>query len=48
MYERNNLATYAFINYLVNKWCGEITLWKGLVQIMEVRTYANRTLFFVD
>jgi hypothetical protein len=48
IHERKDLATCAFIDYLVNKWRGEIILWTSLVQIMEVRTYANRTLFFVD
>jgi hypothetical protein len=48
IHERKDLAAYAFIDNLVNKWGGEIILWKGLVQIMEVRTYVNRTLLFVD
>ena len=48
IHERKGLTTYAFIDYLVNKWRGEIIFWVGLVQIMEVRTYANHTLFFID
>jgi hypothetical protein len=26
IHERKGLATYAFIDYLINKWCGEIIL----------------------
>ena len=48
IHERKGLATYAFIDYLDNKWRGEIVFWTSLVQIMEACTDANRTLFFVD
>jgi hypothetical protein len=48
IHEIKGLATYAFIDYMVNKWCGEIIFWTGFVQIMEVRTYTNCTLFFVN
>jgi hypothetical protein len=48
IHEIKGLANCAFIDYLVNKWHGEIILWTSLVQIMEVHTYTNRTLFFVD
>lgn len=48
IHEIKGLATCAFIDYLVNKWCGKIIFWTGLVQIMEVCTNANRTLFFVN
>jgi hypothetical protein len=48
IHELKILATCAFIDYMVNKWHGEIIFWEGLVQIMEVLTYANCTLFFID
>jgi hypothetical protein len=48
IHERKGLTTCTFIDYLVNKWHGEIILWIGFVHIMEVHTYANRTLLFVD
>jgi hypothetical protein len=48
IHERKGLATCTFINYLVNEWCGKIIVWTGLVQITEVRTYANHALFLVD
>jgi hypothetical protein len=48
IHERKYLVACTFIDNLVNKWSGEIILWTGLVQIMKVCTYVNRTLFFVD
>jgi hypothetical protein len=45
IHEREGLTTCTFINYLVDEWCGKITFWTGLVQITEVRTYTNRSLF---
>jgi hypothetical protein len=48
IHERKYLTACAFIEDLVNEWGGEIILWTCLIQIMEVRTYANRSLFFVD
>jgi hypothetical protein len=46
--ENKYLATYAFIDNLVNEWGGEIILWKGLIQITEFHTYVNRSFLFVD
>jgi hypothetical protein len=48
VHEREGLATCTFINYLVDEWCGKIIFWTGIVQIMEVRTYMKRALFFID
>jgi hypothetical protein len=48
IHERKYLTACAFIDNMVNKWGGEIILWTGLVQIMEVRTYMNPSLLFVD
>jgi hypothetical protein len=48
IHERKCLATCAFIDYLVNKWHGEIILWTRFFHIMEVCTYMNCTLPFVD
>jgi hypothetical protein len=41
IHERKDLTAYTFIDDLINEWGGEIILWPCLVQIMEVRTYAN-------
>jgi hypothetical protein len=48
IHERKDLAAYAFIKNLVDKWSGEIIIWIGLVQIMEICTYTNHTLLFFD
>jgi hypothetical protein len=48
IHERKSLATGAFIEYLVNEWCGKIIFWTGFVQIMKIHTYVNRALFLVD
>ena len=48
IHEREGLATHTFINYLIDEWCGKIIFWTGLVQIMEVYTYTNCALFFID
>jgi hypothetical protein len=33
---------------LINEWGGEIVLWIGLVEFMEVHAHTNHTLFFVN
>ena len=48
IHERKYLTACTFIDDLVNEWGGEIILWTSLIQIMEVRTYTNRFLLFVD
>jgi hypothetical protein len=48
IHERESLATYTFINYLVDEWCEKIIFWTGLVQITKVHTYTNRALFLID
>jgi hypothetical protein len=48
IHERKILTTDAFINYLVNEWCGKIIFWIGFVQITKICTYTNCALFHVD
>jgi len=48
IHERKYLTACTFIKNLINKWGGEIILWTRLIQIMEVHTYMNRSLLFVD
>jgi hypothetical protein len=48
IHERKGLATCTFINDLVDERCGEIIFGTGLAQIMEVGTYMNHDLFFID
>jgi hypothetical protein len=46
--ERKDLIAYTFIDDLVNEWGSEIILWIDLIPMMEVHTYTNRSLIFVD
>ena len=48
IHEREGLATCTFINDLVDEQCGKIIFGTSLFQIMEVGTYTNRALFFID
>jgi hypothetical protein len=48
IHERKYLTACTLIDNLVNERGGEIILWTGLVQILEVHTYVNCSLLFVD
>ena len=47
IHEGKNLATHTLIQNLINKWCGEIVLMRGTIQITEIRTYADHSLFII-
>ena len=42
------LATRTLIQYLINKWCGEIVFKIGMIQITEISTYADRSLLLIN
>jgi hypothetical protein len=48
VHERKGFATSTFINDLVNEWCWKIIFGTCLVQIMEIGTYTNRALLFIN
>ena len=43
IHEGKNLATHTLIQNLINKWCGEIVLRIGTIQIMEISTYTDHS-----
>ena len=47
VHKGKNLATRTLIQNLINKWCGEIVLRTGTIQITEISTYADRSLILV-
>ena len=44
IHKGKNLAPHTLIQNLINKWCGEIVLRTGTIQIMEISTYADHSL----
>ena len=48
VHEAKNLATRTLIQNLINKWCGEIVLRTGTIQITEISTYADRSLLLIN
>ena len=47
IHEGKNLATHTLIQNMINKWCGEIVLRTGTIQIMEISTYVDRSLLLI-
>ena len=47
VHKGKNLATRTRIQNLINKWCGEIVLRTGVIQITENSTYADRSLLLI-
>ena len=47
VHKEKNLATCTLIQNLINKWCGEIVLRTGTIQIKEISTYADRSLLLI-
>ena len=41
------IASCTLIQNLINKWCGEIVLRTGRIQITEISTYADRSLLLI-
>ena len=48
VHKGKNLATCTLIQNLINKWCGEIVLRTGTIQITEISTYADRSLLIIN
>ena len=48
IHKGKNLATHTLIQNLINKWCGEIVLKTGMIQIMEINTYVDRSLLLIN
>ena len=48
VHKGKNLATHTVFQNLINKWCGEIVLRTGTIQITEISTYADRSLLLVN
>ena len=48
IHKGKNLATRTLIQNLINKWCGEIVLRTGTIQIVEISTYADHSLLLIN
>ena len=42
------VASRTLIQNLINKWCEEIVLRIGTIQIMEISTYVDRSLLLIN
>ena len=47
IHKGKNLATCTLIQNMINKWCGEIVLRVGTIQITEISTYADHSLLLI-
>ena len=47
IHEGEHLTTHTLIQNLINKWCGEVVLRTGTIQIAEISTYADRSLLLI-
>ena len=47
IHKGKNLATRTLIQNLINKWCGEIVLRIGTIQITEINTYVDLSLLII-
>ena len=47
IHKEKKLATYTLMQNMINKWCGEIVLRTSTIQIMEISTYADRSLLLI-
>ena len=47
VHEGEHLATRTLIQKLINKWYREIFLRTGMIQIMEISTYVDRSLLLI-
>ena len=47
VHEGEHLATHTLIQNLINKWCGEVVLRAGMIQITEISTYVDRSLLLI-
>ena len=44
VHKGKNLTTRTLIQNMINKWCGEIVLGIGMIQVMEISAYTDRSL----
>ena len=42
------IASRTLIQNMINKWCGKIVLMTGMIQIMEIGTYADHSLLLIN
>ena len=42
------LASYTLIQNMINKWCGKIILRIGMIQVMEISAYVDRSLLLIN
>ena len=47
VHEGEHLATRTLIPNLIYKWCGEIVLRTGMIQIAEISTYVDHSLLLI-
>ena len=47
IHEGEHLATRTLIQNMINKWCEEVVLRIDTIQITEISTYADRSLFLI-
>ena len=47
VHKGKNLATCTVIQNIINKWCGEIVLRTGMIQITEISMYADHSLLLI-
>ena len=48
VHKGEHLATRTLIQNLIYKWCGEVVLRTGTIQIMEISAYADRSLLLIN
>ena len=48
IHKGKNLATSTLIQNMINKWCGEIVLRTGTIQITKINTYADYSLLLIN
>ena len=47
VHKGEHLATHTLIQNLIYKWCGEVVLSIGTIQIVEISTYADLSLLLI-
>ena len=47
IHEGKNLAYRTLIQNPINKWCGEIVLRTGMIQITKISTYVDHSLLLI-
>ena len=47
VHEGEHLATHTLIQNMIYKWCGEVILRIGMIQITKIIAYADRSLLLI-